>query len=78
MKFFFGVLVGATLGVLTLVGTVTGFVGGLVLGWQLFSSDDEEPTTPDEESTPRTGPDMVPYERMEPRPATGQGEVSAA
>lgn len=77
MKFLLGVFIGATAGTLVLVGTVAGFFSGLMLGWQLFASDDDEPTTP--EKAPVDSPDEVPYRGMGgPRSAPPQEEVSAA
>lgn len=59
MKFLFGVFIGATAGTLVLVGTIAGFFTGLMLGWHLFSSDDDEPSTETPDKVEYRGPSTV-------------------
>lgn len=45
-KFTLGALFGVLTGALLLIGTLGGFIGGLVWGWKLFGDEsDEQPTT---------------------------------
>jgi purine-cytosine permease-like protein len=48
VKFIFGTLTGIVLGVLVTIGTIGGFITGLIVGGKLFGETDDEETPSDE------------------------------